>query len=153
MSNLNVVDLAQMVALVVAVVMIFVARRGFNGLAWTLLAMGGLLILRRVNSETGIIGDEGMDVITSLVVAVYCWQAWKIWKERHDHAEWLHWREQWAAELKLIREWQERKTKLAQREQELERRRIESGGKLSSWDYQWPIAAQTRNVTRAHNKK
>jgi hypothetical protein len=153
MDNLSIVDLVQTIALVFAVAMIFVARRGLNGFAIGFMSMGVLLILRRVNSATEIIGDEGMDMITSMVVVVYCWQAWKVWKDRHDHAEWLHWREQWAAELKLIREWQERKADQTQREQELERQRSESGEQLSSWDHQWPLAVHTRNVTRARNKK
>lgn len=94
-----------------------------------------------------------MSVISSLVVCVFLYQAWSVWKDRHDHAEYLYWREQWAEELKLIRDWRERKMKASAREQELEQMRLESGEELSSWDHQDEIAKMARNITHQNKAK
>jgi hypothetical protein len=145
-NNYSLIYLLEMVALLAAITMIAVARKGFNGFAVGFISFGLMLIVRRIDDVTGIIGEPGMAVISSLVVALYCYQAWSVWKDRHDHAEYLNWREQWSKELKLIREYQERMQERAERERELERQRIESGEQLSSWEHQDEIARQTRQV-------
>lgn len=148
MTDYSVVYLAQMLALAVAIAMIVAARRVFNGFALGFISLGFLLIVRRIDDTTGLIGHSVMAVVSSLVVALYCYEAWRVWKDRHDHDKWLHWREQWAAELELIREFQARKAEKMERERELERKRIESGEQLYGWDHEHPLAVQTRNVTR-----
>lgn len=148
MADYSEVYLAQMLALVVAIAMIVIARRGFNGFALGFVSLGFLLIIRRIDDTTNLIGHDVMAVVSSLIVALYCYEVWKVWKDRRDHTEWLHWREQWAAELILIREWQARKQVQLEKERELEQQRIESGEQLSSWEHQYPLAAHTRNVTR-----
>jgi len=145
MTEFSLIYLVQLAALIVALVMIAGARRMFNGMAFGLLALGVLLVVRRLNDVFGVIGEVELAVVSSLVVAVFCWDVWRIWKERRDHADWLHWREQWAEELKLIRQWQNRKAERDRLERELEEIRALDEG-VGSWDHQITTAKQTRAI-------
>jgi len=135
-----------MLALTTAIIMILMARRGFNGFAFGFIILGCMLLVRRVDDVLGLIGEPYMSVVSSLVVALFCYQTWSIWKDRRDHGEYLHWRAQHAEELKLLREWQARMKERAAREQDLELLRSEDNEHLSSWNYQGTLAEHTRNT-------
>lgn len=145
MTN-GMIYILQIIVMLVTLGMIVTARRSFNGFAMTFVALGLMLIVMRIDKATGLIGEPGMSIETSLAVAFFCYQAWSIFKDRRDHAEYMNWREKWADELKALRAWQERKRYLERREQELEQLR-EPSELRSTWDIQWPLAAKTRNVT------
>ena len=147
MPDYSVIYFVQMLALAAAIAMIVAARKGFNGFALGFISLGFLLIVRRIDDTTGAIGHDVMAVLSSLVVALYCYETWKVWKDRRDHDEWIHWREQWAEELKLIREWQTRMKARQEKERKLEALRDPTEN-LATWNNQWALSEQTRKVTR-----
>ena len=145
MSDYGIIYGLQLIALIVASGMIAMARKGFNGFAFGVVALGLLLIVRRVEDMTHLIGEPGMAMVSSLVIAFYCWITWSIWKDRHDHRDYLHWREEQAEELRLMHKWQARRMAQQEKIAELERERSKSP---DDWDVELPRVTHTQQDTR-----
>jgi hypothetical protein len=109
----------QIVLLCGAIVMVVINRKAINGLARGLVLLAILLIVRRIDDMAGVLGETGTLVLSSVVVAVFFLDVWKI-----HRARWLY----------LL--WSEARQK---RIAELEKMRAPSDS-ASAWDYQKPTS-------------
>ncbi len=82
---INMIYLCQIGALVITGAMIWRARKMFNGFARGLMLLIGLLIVRRIDDATDVIGPVGIAVISTLVVVVLLLDVYNIYHDRRAY--------------------------------------------------------------------
>ncbi len=94
--------IAQIVALLCCLYMLWKARKATNGLGRGMMLLFVLLIVRRLDDAFSILNDTGVLILSSLVVAVIVFDVYKIYSMRELYSLYLENRKARIDELERI---------------------------------------------------